>query len=252
MATYGYDRSIPGRPSLTFIYIIDVMDGYRSMVYSRRLSMIINYSMLVAILYRISPWVSVFAFELDILFLSICYRCPDPQECVEGRSWNIYGLPYDGRSSRESKYLCVFMPCTNLTSQSSGLKISPMQADRYTAFISRRRVCSVFAFSFVVVNSHSHIPADPLALIDLIHQHKMKAGIAISPDTPSTAITDEVAAAVDMLLVMTVYPGRGGQKFIDRCVPKVAELRARFPEKDIEVDGGVGPSTIHVCADAGT
>ena len=38
---------------------------------------------------------------------------------------------------------------------------------------------------------------------------------------------------------------------MDRGVPKVAELRARFPDKDIEVDGGVGPSTIGVCADAG-
>lgn len=45
--------------------------------------------------------------------------------------------------------------------------------------------------------------------------------------------------------------GRGGQKFLDRCVPKVAELRARFPDKDIEVDGGVGPKTIDVCAEAG-
>jgi ribulose-phosphate 3-epimerase len=95
----------------------------------------------------------------------------------------------------------------------------------------------------------------------------MKAGVAISPDTPSTAITDEIGKEADMLLVMTVYPGkyqsknnpyytkvlsgRGGQKFLERCVPKVSELRARFPEKDIEVDGGVGPKTIDVCADAG-
>lgn len=99
----------------------------------------------------------------------------------------------------------------------------------------------------------------------------MKAGVAISPDTPSSAITDQVANAADMLLVMTVYPGmpfrslrlvrflnisfscagRGGQKFLDRCLPKVADLRARFPEKDIEVDGGVGPSTIDACAHAG-
>ena len=96
----------------------------------------------------------------------------------------------------------------------------------------------------------------------------MKAGVAISPDTPSTAISDDVANAADMLLVMTVYPGnslyfsallflilekkgRGGQKFLQRCVPKVAELRNRFPNKDIEVDGGVGPSTIDVCAQAG-
>ena len=93
--------------------------------------------------------------------------------------------------------------------------------------------------------------ADPLPIIDHVHQRKMKAGVAISPDTPSSAVTDEVAEAADMLLVMTVYPGRGGQKFLERCVPKVAELRARFPDKDIEVDGGVGPKTIDVCADAG-
>jgi len=80
----------------------------------------------------------------------------------------------------------------------------------------------------------------------------MKAGVAISPDTPSTAITNEIGNLADMLLVMTVYPGKGGQKFLDRCVPKVSELRARFPDKDIEVDGGVGPKTIGVCADAGS
>jgi len=96
----------------------------------------------------------------------------------------------------------------------------------------------------------------------------MKAGIAISPDTPSTAITDEIGNAVDMILVMTVYPGQwtslhclkvfdwragqGGQKFIERCVPKVSELRARFPDQNIEVDGGVGPSNVGVCAHAGS
>jgi ribulose-phosphate 3-epimerase len=101
-----------------------------------------------------------------------------------------------------------------------------------------------------------------------IRDKGMKAGIAISPDTPSTVITDEVGNAVDMLLVMTVHPGepearqgewlrlirclgRGGQKFIEKCVPKVSELRARFPNQNIEVDGGVGPSTIETCANAG-
>jgi ribulose-phosphate 3-epimerase len=45
--------------------------------------------------------------------------------------------------------------------------------------------------------------------------------------------------------------GAGGQKFMERCVPKVAELRERFPEIDIEVDGGVSPKNIDVCAHAG-
>ncbi|KAF8168220.1 ribulose-5-phosphate 3-epimerase [Crassisporium funariophilum] len=99
---------------------------------------------------------------------------------------------------------------------------------------------------------HLEATDDPISIIDKVKNRNMRAGVAISPDTPSTAITDEVANAADMLLVMTVYPGRGGQKFLDRCVPKVAELRARFPEKDIEVDGGVGPKTIGACADAGS
>lgn len=85
----------------------------------------------------------------------------------------------------------------------------------------------------------------------LIHQHNMRAAVAISPSTPSSAISDALGNSVDMLLVMTVVPGKGGQKFMRECVPKVAELRTRFPAKDIQVDGGVGPGTIGCCARAG-
>ena len=49
--------------------------------------------------------------------------------------------------------------------------------------------------------------ADPISLIHSIHERNMKAGVAISPDTPSTSISDEVGELADMLLVMTVYPG---------------------------------------------
>ena len=55
---------------------------------------------------------------------------------------------------------------------------------------------------------HSSFPDNPLSIIENIHKRNMKAGVAISPDTPSTAITDEIADAADMLLVMTVYPGK--------------------------------------------
>ena len=54
----------------------------------------------------------------------------------------------------------------------------------------------------------STFPDNPLPIIEHIHQRNMKAGVAISPDTPSTTITDEIADAADMLLVMTVYPGK--------------------------------------------
>jgi len=99
---------------------------------------------------------------------------------------------------------------------------------------------------------HLEATRNAISLIHAIHERNMKAGVAISPDTSSSAITDEIAQVADMLLVMTVYPGRGGQKFLSRCVSKVADLRARFPDKDIEVDGGVGPKTIDSCAEAGS
>lgn len=54
-----------------------------------------------------------------------------------------------------------------------------------------------------------------------------------------------------MVLVMTVEPGFGGQKFMASELPKVQELRKRYPELNIEVDGGLGPSTIDQAADAG-
>lgn len=54
-----------------------------------------------------------------------------------------------------------------------------------------------------------------------------------------------------MVLVMTVHPGFGGQKFMASELPKVTELRRRYPELNIEVDGGLGVGTIDQAAEAG-
>ena len=54
-----------------------------------------------------------------------------------------------------------------------------------------------------------------------------------------------------MILVMTVEPGFGGQSFMPECLPKVTELRRKYPELDIQVDGGLGPNTIDQAASAG-
>ena len=84
----------------------------------------------------------------------------------------------------------------------------------------------------------------------------MLAGIAIKPDTPVDVLwpileNDNASEKPDMVLVMTVHPGFGGQKFMASELPKVAALRKRYPELNIEVDGGLGPGTIDQAADAG-
>lgn len=79
----------------------------------------------------------------------------------------------------------------------------------------------------------------------------MRVGIAIKPKTGVEHLTPLIdAQLVDMVLCMTVEPGFGGQKFMPEVMPKVKALRSRYPTLDIEVDGGVGPKTIDVVAEA--
>lgn len=97
---------------------------------------------------------------------------------------------------------------------------------------------------------HLEATQDPLALIQQIRDAGMKVGVAVKPGTPIEEVFPLVDK-VDMVLVMTVEPGFGGQKFMVDMMPKVETLRAKFPTLDIEVDGGLGPSTIDAAAKAG-
>jgi ribulose-phosphate 3-epimerase len=89
-----------------------------------------------------------------------------------------------------------------------------------------------------------------LELIKQIRAAGMKVGVAIKPKTEWQRVT-ELAPLVDMILVMTVEPGFGGQKFMADMMPKVSALRAAFPNVNIQVDGGVDTTTVHKCAAAG-
>ena len=88
------------------------------------------------------------------------------------------------------------------------------------------------------------------ALVSKIKEAGMKAGIAIKPKTPVEAVFPFVPL-LDIVLVMTVEPGFGGQSFMPEPLNKVRELRKLRPGLKIEVDGGVAPDTIEACAEAG-
>ena len=91
---------------------------------------------------------------------------------------------------------------------------------------------------------------DVVGMVKLIRDNGMEVGIAIKPGTGVEALS-AVIALVDMVLVMTVEPGFGGQKFQPNMMPKVLQLRTEHPALDIQVDGGLGPTTIDAAAAAG-
>ena len=80
------------------------------------------------------------------------------------------------------------------------------------------------------------------------------AGVALNPSTPAAAVA-HVLDLVDMVLVMTVNPGFGGQRYIAAMEPKIAAVRALIDEGghdvDVEVDGGIGPDTVTGAVAAG-
>ena len=87
-------------------------------------------------------------------------------------------------------------------------------------------------------------------LVQDLKSRGLDAGIAINPGTPSEVL-DAVIGDVDMVLVMTVNPGWGGQRFIASTLEKIARVRALRPDMDIQVDGGIDPSTIGQVIEAG-
>jgi ribulose-phosphate 3-epimerase len=95
---------------------------------------------------------------------------------------------------------------------------------------------------------------DTAQLVDEAHRLGMRAGVALSPPTPAEAV-ESVLDQVDLVLVMTVHPGFGGQRFMDDMVPKVAAVRAALDRigspAELEVDGGIDETTADAVARAG-
>lgn len=105
-----------------------------------------------------------------------------------------------------------------------------------------------------LINFHIEATEDVKGTIDLIRKEGKQVGITIKPNTPAEAV-EEYLDLVDLVLVMTVEPGFGGQKLIPECLEKVKIIRsmaeAKGLELNIEVDGGINIDNVHVALEAG-
>jgi ribulose-phosphate 3-epimerase len=88
------------------------------------------------------------------------------------------------------------------------------------------------------------------AMIQMIRDAGMKVGIVIKPQTPAEELFPYLED-IDHVLIMTVEPGFSGQSFLPDMMPKVKVLREKAPNLNIQVDGGLSPSTIDAAAEAG-
>jgi ribulose-phosphate 3-epimerase len=104
------------------------------------------------------------------------------------------------------------------------------------------------------VTFHPEVDDDPAELIDRLHEQGAQVGVAVKPAQPLSMVT-ELLDRIDLLLVMTVEPGFGGQSFMPEVVPKIAEAdrwrREHGAGFRLEVDGGIKASTIAETVRAG-
>lgn len=108
-----------------------------------------------------------------------------------------------------------------------------------------------------MISFHIESESDIQQTIDIVHSYGIPVGIAISPDTPIETVYPFLASLNpdDFILIMTVYPGLGGQKFIEEMIPKIEKLNLYKCQHQlsfhIEVDGGINDKTAARCKSAG-
>ena len=101
-----------------------------------------------------------------------------------------------------------------------------------------------------IITFHIEATDHPLRTIDKVRELGCQVGVVLNPATPEDDI-EFVAEHVDMVLIMTVNPGFGGQAFIPDMLRKIRNVRAMMGDRDVEVDGGIDASTAAECINAG-
>ncbi len=101
-----------------------------------------------------------------------------------------------------------------------------------------------------LITVHAECVEDLNGMIDAIHALGIKAAVAINPKTPADKVYGVLDTA-DMILVMSVQPGFGGQSFMPEVLDKIREIKAKKPDMPVQIDGGITASTAPLAIEAG-
>lgn len=105
-----------------------------------------------------------------------------------------------------------------------------------------------------ILTFHIEACEDPETLLDTIHEYGAMAAVSVKPGTPIESIYS-LLEKCDMVLIMTVEPGYGGQSFMPEMVEKIVKLKAEIENRElnvmIQVDGGINAETAKICREAG-
>ena len=136
-------------------------------------------------------------------------------------------------------------------------KTTDMILDVHLMIVSPSQYAAEFAETggdIITFHVEAENPDNIRKTIDEIHKQGKKAGLSIKPVTPVKALMSYIDS-LDLVLVMTVEPGYGGQKFINEMLPKISELRSVIDNRglncELEVDGGINLETAKLCIKAG-
>jgi ribulose-phosphate 3-epimerase len=135
------------------------------------------------------------------------------------------------------------------------VRVSPLPVDAHLMIEDVDRWAVSYAEAGAAsVTLHAEASAAPVRTARALRAAGARAGVAVRPATPVEPLLD-LLPEFDMILIMTVEPGFGGQRFLDVTLPKVRRVREAVRRSGldvrVQVDGGVGPETVERCAEAG-
>lgn len=131
----------------------------------------------------------------------------------------------------------------------------PIPVDSHLMVVEPEFAAPAFAeMGSASVTFHFEAASNPRSIIRDVHRKGARVGVALRPGTDFLAIAD-LCDEIDMVLVMTVEPGFGGQSFMTEMLEKVKVVRAALGKNErgvwLQVDGGISPSTIQLASEAG-